>query len=76
MRESIENILLTKHYTFLFYFIFIYQQSITQYTVVDRGSYFIATYNRCRLHKEMETEERERKRRCRELIEEIEKKRK
>jgi len=44
--------------------------------VVDCGSYFITTYNRCRLHEEMETEERERKRRCRELIEEIEKKRK
>jgi len=44
--------------------------------VVDCGSYFVTTYNRCRLHEEMETEEREREKRYRELIEEIEKKRK
>ena len=44
--------------------------------VVDCGSYFVTTYNRRKLHEEMETEERERERRYRELIEEIEKKRK
>ena len=44
--------------------------------VVDHGSYEVTTYNRCRLHEEMETEERERERRYRELIKEIEKKRK
>jgi len=44
--------------------------------VVDCDSYFITTYKRHRLHEEMETKERERERRYRELIKEIEKKRK
>ena len=61
---------------FFYFFLFLYQQFITWHAVVDRGSYFITTYNRCRLHEEMKTEERERERRYRELIEEIEKKRK
>ena len=55
---------------------FKYQQFITWYMVVDCGSYFVTTYNRRKLHEEMETEERERERRYRELIKEIEKKRK
>ena len=60
----------------IFFFFFLNQQFITWHVVVDRGSYFVTTYNRRRLHEEMETEERERERRYRELIEEIEKKRK
>ena len=60
----------------IFFFFFLYQQFITRHVVVDHGSYFVTTYNRRRLHEEMETEERERERRYRELIEEIEKKRK
>ena len=42
--------------------------------MVDYSSYFITTYNRSKLHEEMETEERETEKRHKELIEEIEKK--
>ena len=53
---------------------FLNQQFITWYVVVDRGSYFVTTYNRSKLHEEMETEGREREKRYKELLEEIEKK--
>ena len=59
--------------TCLFFF-FLNQQFITQHVVVDYSSYFITTYNRSKLHEEMETEERETEKRHKELIEEIEKK--
>ena len=55
-------------------YFFLNQQFITWYVVVDHGSYFVTTYNRSKLHEEMETEEREREKRYKELIEEIEKK--
>ena len=42
--------------------------------VVDYGSYFVTTYNRSKLHEEMETEKREREKRYKELLKEIEKK--
>ena len=58
----------------LFFYFFLNQQFVTQHMVVDHGSYFITTYNRSKLHEEMETEEREREKRYKELIEEIEKK--
>ena len=57
-------------------FFFLNQQFITWHVVVDCSSYKVTTYNRCRLHEEMKTEEREREKRYRELIEEIKKKRK
>ena len=50
-------------------FFFFNQQFITQRAVADRGSYFVTTYRRCRLHVEEETEEGKR------YIEEREKKR-
>ena len=56
------------------FFFFLNQQFITQYTVVDHGSYFVTTYNRSKLHEEIETEEREREKKYNELIKEIEKK--
>ena len=55
---------------------FLNQQFITQHAVVDRGSYFVTTYNKSKLHEEMETEKREREKRYKELIKEIEKKEK
>ena len=60
---------------YLFFF-FLNQKFITWHVVVDFSSYKVTTYNRCRLHEEMKTEEREREKRYRELIEEIKKKRK
>ena len=53
---------------------FLNQQFITWYVVVDRCSYFVTTYNRSKLHEEMETEGREREKRYKDLLEEIEKK--
>ena len=53
---------------------FLNQQFIIQYMVVDYGSYFVTTYNRSKLHEEMETEKREREKRYKELLKEIEKK--
>ena len=55
-------------------FFFLNQQFITRHAVVDCGSHFVTTYNRSKLHEEMETEEREREKRYKELIKEIEKK--
>ena len=58
----------------IFFFFFLNQQFITWHTVVDHGSYFVTTYNRSKLHEEIETEEREREKIYKELLEEIEKK--
>jgi len=41
-------------------FFFLNQQFITQSVVADRGSYFVTTYKRHRLHDEKEANERER----------------
>ena len=43
------------------FFFFFIQQFITQYTVVDHGSYFVTTYNRSRLHEEKEREKKKEK---------------
>ena len=57
-------------------FFFLNQQFTTRHAVVDCGSYFVTTYNRYKLHEEMETEGREREKRYKELLKEIEKKEK
>jgi len=44
------------------FFFFLNQQFITRHAVVDRGSYFVTTYKRSKLHEGKETEERERER--------------
>ena len=44
--------------TFNKFFFFFNQQFITWLAVEDRSSYFVTTYNRCTLHKEMEIDKR------------------
>ena len=49
------NVTVMYFHFILFYFI-LNQQFITRHMVADRGSYFVTTYNRNRLHVEMEIE--------------------